>query len=153
MKRLYIVVICAIAFMLLAPLANAACPTGNPLQVLVGTWTFRTHGVGVTSYASAGQFTASIVPTGQQAGTGRLSIVATTNFNGVVTRQEADTGSYQIFSDCSGGVLVLNLSTRPVVYEFYFKEGFTEFDMVSIDPSLPLTGEGTRSALVVAAAE
>jgi hypothetical protein len=145
MKRLSVVILCAVAVMLLAPLANAACPAvGNPLQVLVGTWTFRAAGVGATSYVSAGQFTASIVPTGPLAGTGRLSIVATTNFNNVVTRQEVDTGSYQIFPDCSGGVLTMNLSTVPLVVEFFFKEGNSEIDFVSINPALPIGGEASR---------
>jgi hypothetical protein len=139
MKRLSVAILCAVAFMLLAPLANAACPA-NPLQALVGAWAFRTAGVGATSYVSAGQFTASITP----ANTGRLSIIATTNFNNVVTRQEADTGSYQMFSDCSGGVITMNLSTTPVVYEFFFKEGNTEIELVSINPALPIGGEASR---------
>jgi hypothetical protein len=141
MKRISVLTLCAVAFMLLAPLANAACPTGNPLQVLVGTWTFRTQGVGATSYVSAGQFTSSI----SAQGTGALRIVATTNFNGVVTRQESDAGSFQIFSDCSGGVLTLNLSTRPVVYEFFFQEDGSEIELVSIDPALPLGGEAAKT--------
>ena len=62
MKRFNTLAICAVACILLAPLANAQCPTGitNPLQVLVGTWTFKAQGAGTTNYASAGQFTASV---------------------------------------------------------------------------------------------
>ena len=146
MKRLNMLAISAVACILLAPLANAQCPTGNPLQVLVGTWTFKAQGAGTTNYASAGQFTASIGLVGvPPAAAGVLSIVATTNSNGVVTRQERDTGRYQIFPDCSGGVLTINLSTRPIVVEFWFLEGFTEIDFVSSDPNLVFGGDASRT--------
>jgi hypothetical protein len=137
--------------MLAAPLANAQCPAGNPLQVLVGTWSFKAQGAGTTNYSSAGQFTATIGLAGQPAATtGLLSIVATTNFNNVVTRQERDTGRYQVFPDCSGVTLSINLSTRPIVVECWFLEGFTELNCVSIDPNVPFVmdasriGDGTR---------
>src|SRR5262249_39615374 len=139
MKCFNVFAISAVACMLAAPLANAQCPAGvSPLQTLVGTWSFKAFGTAATNYSSAGRFTATIGLAGQPAATtGLLSVVATTNFNGVVTRQEVDTGRYQGFPDCSGVILTINLSTRPIVVECWYQEGFTFLNCVSIDPNLP----------------
>jgi hypothetical protein len=40
------------------------------------------------------------------------------------------------------------ISTRPLVVEFWFLEGFTEFNFVSIDPALPIGGDASRSDVV-----
>jgi hypothetical protein len=142
-KRLTAVAISAVALLLLAPLASAQC-TGNPLQALAGTWTFRAAGVGAASFVSAGQFTATIGVDRAGSPLGRLTIVATTIVDGVVIRQEVDAGTYQILPDCSGGTLTINLSTRPIAYDFWFLEGATEMYFVSIINTLPVGGEASR---------
>jgi hypothetical protein len=102
------------------------CPTGiNPLQLLVGTWTFSTEGISLTStpfglagpQTSAGQFVGSISP----AGAGVLSITNTTSRNGQITRLETDAGRYQVFPDCSGATLTFNLSTGPVSFDVFIR--------------------------------
>ena len=65
---------------------------------------------------------------------GLLAITATSNFTDThsVTRLERDAGSYQINDDCSGGTIIFNLSSRPLQYQFYFRAGFQELDVISI---------------------
>src|SRR3954453_3852899 len=100
--------ICILAGVFLASPAHSQCPAGiNPLQALVGTWTFSTFGSAPAPgpsipipppIASAGKFTASIGPSNQ----GILSITNTASRNGQITRLETDAGRYQVFPDCSG---------------------------------------------------
>jgi hypothetical protein len=125
MKRCYTIkTTFFLAGVLLTSQAYAQCPTGtNPLQLLVGTWTFSTQGFGLTSTSfgtpgplnSAGQFVASISP----AGAGVLTITDSANRNGQVTRLERDAGSFQVFPDCSGATLTFNLSTGPASFDVF----------------------------------
>jgi hypothetical protein len=123
-----------IACLIMAPGLYAQCPQGtDPLQLLVGTWTFSTNGFSpaIQPFASSGQFTASI---STRAGNriGLLSITSTASLNGQIVRQEIDAGTYQIFADCSGGTLTFNLSSRPLAFDFWFANGGTEISFVSI---------------------
>jgi hypothetical protein len=109
--------------------AQTSCPSGvNPLQLLVGTWSFSTHGfvsqtgapTSMSPFSGVGQFVASIGTQGGQQ-VGLLTITQTSVANGEAIRQEQDAGTYTIFPDCSGGTLTFNLSTRPQQLEFRFK--------------------------------
>lgn len=131
----------------------AACPTGvNPLQVLVGTWTFTSNGFtqsapgsSSTPFASIGRFSAMVVTrSGQQVGV--LTVLRTANNNGQVSRLESDAGSYQVYPDCSGGTLNFNLSTGPVQYEFLFN-GMSALNLVSTSGSqlTPLIALGSSA--------
>lgn len=122
-RYITIAAVCALASGLLVSPARAQCPTGfNPLQALVGTWTFSTQGFASTApLASTGRFTASIGT--DRSGTsvqGLLSITRTLNQNGLTVQQETDTGRYTVLPDCSGGSLILNLSSGPLQFDFWF---------------------------------
>ena len=69
---------------------------------------------------------------------GLLGIVASSSLGqGSITRQESDAGRFQVNDDCSGGTLIMNLSSRPIQYQFYFRSGFREMDVISISQSSP----------------
>ena len=146
MKRWIFAITCAAAFCLSAPLAEAQCPATitNPLQALVGTWSFKAEGVFPLSYVSAGQFKASVTTDRGGNIVGMLDIIDTVVKNGTVVRQERYQGKYQIFPDCSGGVLILNSGQNHIEYDFWFIEGMTEIFMVSNDPGLPVSGEASK---------
>lgn len=118
------------------------CGAGNfpdPLT-LFGGWTFSTEGFGLSAqpFASAGRFVATrdvrnSVPAGL------LAITSTASSNGQIIRQETDAGSYQIYSDCSGGTLTFNLSTRPLAFDFWFVE-FGRIAFVSTTPGVTVRG-------------
>jgi hypothetical protein len=151
MKRLITASVCVLASMLLTPQAHAQfegplCPELNssgqaisPLQLLVGRWRFGWLGIPTPNNAgpvySAGSFTASVVT--DQAGNqkGVLTITASTNLNGQITRQDVGQGVYQIFPDCSGGTLTFNLSSGPTSWEFWI-DYTGEFRGVSVGSSV-----------------
>lgn len=135
--------VCVIASLLLVPQAYAqtSCPAGitNPLQVLVETWSFQYNGwidAPQLPLAAAGQIVASIGTDRAGNPVGRLTITQTSNQNGSITRLEKDVGTYQIFPDCSGGTLALNVSSRPVAFDFWFHNNRTEAFMVSANTTL-----------------
>jgi hypothetical protein len=114
----------------------ATCPGRiiSPLQRLIGTWTFSSNGFAQSASVPAslapvawvGSFTAQIATdlrSGQQTGT--LTVTRTANLSGRIVRLETDIGRFQVYPDCSGGNLVLNLSTAPVEYEFVFNNDTT----------------------------
>jgi hypothetical protein len=126
--------------MFLTASANEQCPEtiATPLELLQGTWGFNTAGTGLPfvpgtakahrslgvtpannvtpaqPVASAGTFTASMGtdPT-TGALTGVLTTTTTTSRNGEIV-EETGTGSYNVFSDCSGGSLTFNLASGRV---------------------------------------
>lgn len=122
-----------------ATLAPTGCPVGvQPIQVLTGPYAFKFQGIPwfPTPFGIAGVFTASTDPLfrpGFLDPRGRLDIRATSNltFGGSVTRLEGDVGSFQVWPDCSGGSLVMNLSSQPMQYDFYFQAGFSQADVIS----------------------
>ena len=132
----------------LATRGPLGCPAGltNPLNLLSGPYVFSLRSAWfapildptATSYAIAGRFTAS---TGTDRGgnpIGLLSITATSQLatgapstTTSVTRLEADAGRFQINSDCSGGTLTFNLSSRPIQLQFYFRADLSTMDIIS----------------------
>lgn len=125
------------------PVASS-CPAGisNPLQTLEGAWTYSADGVfpPTQQYASAGTFLASIGTDKAGNPKGLLAITQTTSRNGQIIRQESDAGSYQVSPDCSGGTLTLNLSTRPIAFDFWYVAGGNEIRFVSITQGASVQG-------------
>jgi hypothetical protein len=66
--------------------------------------------------AAAGRVVATISP----AGAGVLAITSSSGVNGTTTRLEKDAGRFQVNSDCSGGTLTFNISSRPAQFDFFF---------------------------------
>ncbi len=136
--------------------APEGCPAGvgDLLSLVSGAYAFKLQHIPITSesfsdgYGIAGRFTASIVNNRAGQPTGSLAIVATSNFTRrySVTRQERDAGSYQINSDCSGGTLTFNLSSRPYQYQFYFNADFTELHVISTS-NVPIYGIVTKTSV------
>jgi hypothetical protein len=124
--------------------SNAKCPAGtaNALTVLTGTWTFNMNGQAPIgkSFDAAGQFTASL-GTIDNSQIGFLSL--TESFSTPVS-QETDSGSYQIFPNCSGGTLNLNVSNRPVAFDFWFEDSFAQIHFVSTTVNAAIRGSARR---------
>jgi hypothetical protein len=170
MQRLVAYVsVCVLAgFLIISPQTHAvvvqppaqAC-VGDPLQVLVGTWTFSMQGfvdptTTTTSinvpFSSAGQFVAGTVAT--TAGRlGVLDITTTSVNNGKVTTIQTGSGTYAVFSDCSGGTLTFNLLGSPslITFDFWFVRGSPTISIVSATPGFTITGtaEGDKPPGVV----
>jgi hypothetical protein len=101
------------------------CPAGiSPLSLLAGNWSFLTQDYGS---ASIGSFTAQFQPTLFQ---GTLQINQTTSAFRFLDVDEVFNGSYQVYSDCSGGSLVFPFGGDAFAYEFVFASPRTIF-MVS----------------------
>ena len=139
MKRSILAATVLLAAAAFSPSAQAQCPVpGAPLQALVGTWAFSTHGFQQPAFeflAAAGRFTASISPT---TGRGVLTVTTTSSIGGSIVRQEVDAGNFQVDDDCTGGTLRFNLSSRPIEFEIYF---------VNAD-EITLVGDTNRDAVV-----
>jgi len=136
------------AFAQRAPVAHPAtypsCPASvaaNPLALVDGqTWEFHWVG-GVYLGGAVGNFTFEMVPSpnSQSGFTGFLNVIESRNLGGTIFRFLNYNGRYQIYPDCTGGVLMFN-SGVPASYEFdfYFREregnAFGALVMVSIDP-------------------
>jgi hypothetical protein len=73
---------------------------------------------------------------------GLLSTTITTSRNGEVV-QETGTGTYQVFSDCSGGSLTFNLESGPVSYNFFFGTS-GDISLVGTDFGDTLSGLGKK---------
>jgi len=136
------------AFAQRAPVAHPAtfpsCPASvaaNPLALVDGqTWVFHWEGVEHIGGA-AGNFTFEMVasPNSQAGFTGFLNVIESRNLEGTIFRFLNYNGRYQIYPNCSGGVLMFNSGTpASVEFDFYFREregnAFGALDMVSIDP-------------------
>ena len=127
--------------------APSTCPA-NQLETLFGSWTFVTNGfiTPTQPFASAGVFTAT-------AGTskinnsvvGALVISNSASRNRQVTRQETDTGTFEIFPDCSGGTLHFDLSANPMSFDFYFVNGGKELSLLSITGGASIEGHAWLS--------
>jgi hypothetical protein len=144
-RIIVLAVICVITTLGTLPSAQAqpSCAiVADPLILLVGTWIFDMEGFAPPPmpFASAGQFMATI-RTVNGVEVPRLTITRSTS-DGV--RQEIDTGSYQIFDDCSGGTLIFNTSTRPFQFDFWFDELFGEIRFVSTNPGFVIVGSAER---------
>lgn len=125
-----------------ATVGVAGCPVGltNPLTLFSGNYALKLQHIAVAggpfndTHGMAGRLVASVGTDRGGNPKGLLAITATSNFTQQhsVTRLERDAGSYQINDDCSGGTLIFNLSSRPLQYQFYFRAGFRELDVISI---------------------
>jgi hypothetical protein len=113
--------------------APSTCQT-NPLQSLLGTWTYETSGFfGQTlPFASAGIFTAALSPVAGSL-TGIVIFTNTISMGGYITGETAYTGTYSVLSNCSGGTITFNLSANRMQFNFYFEKGGTEIVLVSED--------------------
>jgi hypothetical protein len=103
--------------------AQTSTCVGNPLLALTGTWVFSVQGFtgpATNALGAAGRFTATIDTDQNGDQVGVLKITQSSGIGDQSTRLESDIGAFQINSDCSGGSLTFNLSTRPVQYDFFF---------------------------------
>jgi hypothetical protein len=119
-----------------AHVAPAGCPVGaNPLSLVSGDYAFKIQRIpNFTSeaFGIAGAMNATSGTDRAGSPLGILDIVASSTIGlGSVTRLERDTGRFQVNADCSGGTLTMNLSSRPAQYQFYFRDGFNAFDLIS----------------------
>lgn len=139
-----------------ATLAPAGCPAGvSAIDLLSGFYTFRYQGVPwlPAPFGIAGVFEASrrplFNPSFLDADRGRLDVRATSNlgFGGSVARLEGDVGHYSVNADCLGGTLTFNLSSQPVQYQFYFRTGFADADVISISPAAQAFGPVVRQQI------
>jgi hypothetical protein len=108
---------------------NPSCPA-QPLQALAGTWVFTTHGFSfppTVFLASAGRFEATVGTNRNGDPTGVLTITQTASIGGGPARLEVDSGRYQLRGNCSGGTLIFNVSSRPVIFDFFFVNENTIF--------------------------
>jgi len=136
------------AFAQRAPVAHPAtfpsCPSSvaaNPLALVDGqTWVFHWEGVEYLGGA-VGNFTFEMVasPNSQSGFTGFLNVIESRNLYGTIFRFLNYNGRYQIYPDCSGGVLMFNSGVpSSVEFDFYFREregnAFGSLVMVSNDP-------------------
>ncbi|MBY0504256.1 MAG: hypothetical protein K2X03_10115 [Bryobacteraceae bacterium] len=116
----------------------SGCPAGvNPLSLLSGPYAFSFQSKGFFEiYGISGRMEASVGTNAAGAPIGLLAITATsvigTSFNDPtsVTRLERNAGRFQVNSDCTGGTLTVNLGSRPQQFEFYFRAGFQEIDVI-----------------------
>jgi len=136
------------AFAQRAPVAHPAtypsCPSSvaaNPLALVDGqTWVFHWEGFEFAAGA-VGNFTFEMVasPNSQSGFTGFLNVIETRNLEGTIFRFLNYNGRYQIYPDCTGGVLMFNSGApASVEFDFYFREregnAFGSLVMASIDP-------------------
>jgi hypothetical protein len=133
-KTSFVAVLCILAALSFAPLAQAQCPAGlvNPLALIDGTvWAFHLESPAfASSSAAVGIFKPHFVPTNPFASQGVLTVTETVNqaqfgLGTVITRLANVSGRYIIYPDCSGGELFINLSNMPVQLEFVFGQGFS----------------------------
>jgi hypothetical protein len=129
-KTFFVAVLCILAALSFAPLAQAQCPAGlaNPLQLIDGTtWAFQLESPAFSSAnAAVGIFKPHFVPTNPPSEQGVLAITETVNQNGtLVTRLAHIAGRYIIYPDCTGGELFFMLSNQPLQLEFVFGQGFS----------------------------
>jgi hypothetical protein len=124
--------------------SNAKCPAGtaSPLTGLTGTWTFGMDGQvprGIP-FDAPGQFTASI----STVNNGQVGILSLTQSSSTSVRLETDSGTYQIFPDCSGGTMTFNVSNRPLAFDFWFDDTFGEIRFVSTTSDAAAQGSARR---------
>ncbi|MBY0507627.1 MAG: hypothetical protein K2X03_27180 [Bryobacteraceae bacterium] len=111
-----------------ATVGVAGCPAGiAPLTLLSGSYAFNLRGDAASersAYAASGRFEANL---------GVLAITQTSSQSSVhlVTRLESGPGRFQVNADCTGGTLTFNLGSLPLQFQFYFRAGFQELDVIS----------------------
>ncbi len=62
-----------------------------------------------------------------------------------VSSNEAQSGKFQIFADCSGGTLTFTSGTENVSFDFWFTNSFTEMYLVSDSDANVFYGVATRT--------
>lgn len=132
------------AGVLLAPVAQAACPA-NPLSTLDGTtWIYHAESVaGFHQNAYLGKFTATLDAVHNK---GILTLTETSNINGtMINRDLVYTGLYVMNSDCSGGTFFFNsgANDHPQL-EFLIRSPGTNLRMISISAGLVIAGEAEK---------
>jgi hypothetical protein len=145
MKNAFCAAIAVIAATVLATSAKAACSASltNPLNLISGTtWAFQTSDV---LDATVGIFTAQAESSNRRSPastlTGVLTITETFNnygdSTGVIENQVTGTGSYQIYPDCSGGILIFNIGENGYQYAFILADGGTKMYLASSNANVP----------------
>src|SRR5579884_57822 len=119
------------------------CPTGNPLDVLTGQWTFRIEGINFSAGA-AGQFLATIVTGNGKTTRGLLNVVETMNVGGAISRLQSAPGQFQVNSACSGGSLLFNTPNGPSSFDFFFVGACWQKTYFVSTLGLPAVGVGER---------
>jgi hypothetical protein len=134
---------CIFTAVLLIPQVYAQCPAGttNPNSVLAGVWTFESDGFSLGRglnqllLANGGRFVAT--------SNGNLTITQTGAVFASSVRLETDIGRFVVNSDCSGGTLTFNLSSRPVQFDFFFA-GPNRINFISTTSGDIVSGSATR---------
>jgi hypothetical protein len=144
MKNAFCAAIGVLAVVVLATPAKAACPANTtPLNLISGTtWAFQTSDV---EDATVGIFTAQAVASNRRSPasplTGVLTITETFNnygdSTGLIENRVTGTGSYQVYPDCSGGILVFNIADNGYQYAFVLTDGGTKMYLGSANANVP----------------
>jgi len=131
------------------PQAGAAvyphCPAAvaaTPVNLLVGqTWVFHWEGIADAAAAVGNMYFGTVPSPNSQAGvTGFMNVIETRNVLGTIYRFINYNGRYEIYPDCTGGVLMFNSGVpASKEFDFYFEKAadpnvFGKMVMVSIDP-------------------
>jgi len=132
----------------IATLSNApACPVGvDPVQLLAGAvWSFRSQSAAYRGSGSS--HVGTLKPTVSPAGAGVLSSVETVSYNGYPSsaRLESGAGRFQVYPDCSGGILIMT-GLQPVTYEFLFTNN--AFNQILLLSDTLRYGPNTNDALM-----
>ncbi|MBY0506076.1 MAG: hypothetical protein K2X03_19320 [Bryobacteraceae bacterium] len=120
-----------------ATVGAAGCPAGvNPLALLSGPYAFNLradNNIFRLAYAASGRFEASVAANQAGRPIGLIAITQTSSQGDShrITRLESGPGQFQVNADCSGGTLTFNLGSLPQQYQFYFRAGFQELDVIS----------------------
>jgi len=81
-------------------------------------------------------------PNSQSGETGFLNVIANANFDGIIQRFLNYNGRFEIYPDCTGGVLMFNVGQFAAEWDFYFEKKtetlFGALRMVRIDSKVPV---------------
>jgi len=137
------------------PATNPSCalaPTpGVAFSTVVGTsWVFHWEGID-DDVAAVGNMSFIQVadPNSQSGEAGFLNVIETRNIFEAIFRFLNYNGRFEIYPDCTGGVLFYNTGYGPIEFDFYFRklngDPFGSLRMVSIDSNAPVVaGEAEK---------
>jgi len=136
------------------PATNPSCalaPTpGVAFSTVVGTsWVFHWEGVDYSDAAVGNMSFIQVADPNSQSGeAGFLNVIETRNIDGLISRFLNYNGRFEIYPDCTGGVLFFNTGTGPVEFDFYFRklgtDPFGSLRMVEIDQFIVAAGEAEK---------
>ena len=108
---------------------QAQCPAGITPQSLVTniTWTYHAESRDLANLGGAPAFLGAF----RGNANGSLAGSQTSNANGRVSRQMPIAGQWQVYNDCSGGVLQLADGNQGTTWEFVFANNYNQMFMVS----------------------